>query len=366
LKNNIVFTFALLLFGLCPYTLLSKPHVVGVQKLNKNLDALKRIGASYQAYFAKGEGSTVYGAYDKNWVGSYDLKKKKWIWFYKTGSHLSADPVVTPETVSFALRDGTVLYLKRASGDLVWKASLPAFVNQPMVAAQGELIVQTSESKTYALSRQTGDIVWVFESPIKPRLSLASAPAAVVTPALVFVGDASGFVYGVDRSSGRAVWRFFAGGSEAQFSAVVGSMHLDGTSLWLARTDGMVHKVDPRKQEDAAAVWTKKFDEDLSSAKFSEDRVFLGFLKGSVKALDKKTGSVSWSRRVYHDIVKLHYLDGNTVVVGPNCETSILSAKTGAIVSSFDLDGYCTGSVLPDAKGFYVSTGYKNLYKIKL
>ncbi len=363
MKRNLAAFFVLVLF---PAYLWSQPALVGVHKLNRGLDSIKRLGASYQAYFAKSKDGVVYGAYNKTWVGAYNLKSSKWLWFYKSGSHLSTEPVVTQETVSFALRDGTVAFFNRSSGALIWKARLPAFVNQPMVSAQGQLIVQTSESKTYALDKQTGDIVWVFESPIKPRLSLASAPAPIVTPALVFVGDASGFVYGLDRSSGRAVWRFYSGSTEAQFNAVVDSLHLDGTNLWIARSDGVVHKVDPRKQEDAAGVWTKKLDESLSAAKFSDKYMFLGMLKGEVVALNKTTGSKVWSRQVHHDIVKVHYLKDRIVAVGPRCETSILTAKSGKKIWSKNLDGYCSGAIFAAKDGFYIPTGYKNLYKVRM
>jgi outer membrane protein assembly factor BamB len=228
-KFHNYFAYAFFVAVLTPAIVFAAPKLVSVYKLNPGLDSIKRLGASNQAYWAKGSSDDlVYGAYNKMWVGAYSLAKKDWRWFYQTGSHLSTAPVVDSGNVAFALRSGLVIYLDASSGAKKWQTTLPAFVNQPMVAAQGQLIVQTSESKTYALDRQTGDIVWVFESPIKPRLSLASAPAPIVTPALVFVGDASGFVYGVDRSSGRPVWRFHAGSTEAEFNGVVDSMHLDG------------------------------------------------------------------------------------------------------------------------------------------
>ena len=92
------------------------------------------------------------------------------------------------------------------------------------VTAEG-IYVGSRDKKLYAFDPQTGRVLWDFST----RGMIDSSPVVVggapggnplVGAGRVFFGSQDGRVYGLDRQSGKEVWRYDAGGKISASPAV--------------------------------------------------------------------------------------------------------------------------------------------------
>ncbi|MBI2872004.1 MAG: PQQ-binding-like beta-propeller repeat protein [Chloroflexi bacterium] len=114
------------------------------------------------------------------------------------------------------------------SRGFIWRQPLSATVRGNMAAAQGRLFVGIQE-KSYkgqlvALSQDTGGVLWRFPT----DAPVGSSPAVVGD--VVYFGDDSGRVYGVDAVTGARLWEFDTGDQVTGTPVMVGGVLLVSTS----------------------------------------------------------------------------------------------------------------------------------------
>lgn len=132
-------------------------------------------------------------------------------------------PIVHDGVMFLQTSPDTVLALDATNGNLLWRfAHTPAGVNSTMkmgLSLSGDMVVvPTSDLHVVALKSRTGERVWDHEIALsapatdRARFGLRSAPQAVgdkiVQGVTASNGPGGGFIVGLDRSSGREVWRF--------------------------------------------------------------------------------------------------------------------------------------------------------------
>jgi outer membrane protein assembly factor BamB len=145
-----------------------------------------------------------------------------------------------------------------------WKFHTAGQVISSPAVAGATVFFGSTDGFLYAVDRATGRQRWRFEA----KSRIASSPA--VSGGVVYFGAYNGAFYAVDAESGQLKWKFQSAG-ERRFAAT----HLHGS-------------------QPAAEVMPDPWDCYLSSPAVWQGRVYFGSGDGNVYALNAASGALEW------------------------------------------------------------------------
>lgn len=187
----------------------------------------------------------------------------------------------------------------------------------PSLVVDDLVLAPSTNNRLYALSAETGQIQWMFET----GNTLWSAPVsdgeAVYLPAL----DHN--VYALDLASGQQLWKTDMG------SAVTAAPVLadDGT-LYVSALEGNLSALNA---SDGSVIWSTPTGGRLWSAPLlHEDTLYVGNAGNKVTAVNTADGSIEWQKDA-----------GNPIIAGGvllNADTVAFPTETGQLVG-WSLDG---------------------------
>src|SRR6185295_341062 len=190
---------------------------------------------------------------------------------------------------------GEVLAVEAASGKVLWRYATAGRVRSSPTVSDGAVYVGSFDGHLYAFDAARGTLRWKFatqgvgidsDQEGFDRRSVQSSPA--VTADLVVVGCRDGFLYGVERATGKQRWTI-----DHQVSWVVGSPAIAGDRAIVGSSDGhFVHAVELSTGKE---LWRTRTESNaLSSPAVAGDVVVLGEFYGNVLGLDVATGRELW------------------------------------------------------------------------
>ena len=242
-------------------------------------------------------------------------------------------------------RDGIVYALDAISGAERWRVKLDDWMTSPVVS-DGVVYVganrsEPRESRAYALSAITGEVLWRFEAGNEGHFN--SPP--VVDGDAVFIVSYYGRVFALDAASGEERWRSYAPNFVWHSPAVrdgvvyVSGEHgyvtafdaATGRELWQFQTR---YAASPSPEQGKLASGLSSIPqstENLSGPVVVDGIVYVGSSFRSVIALNAATGKQLWR---YQTRGEMHSfpptLIGGVVYVGSsNGKVYALDAKTG-------------------------------------
>jgi outer membrane protein assembly factor BamB len=187
---------------------------------------------------------------------------------------------------------------------VVWSRGLGHLIEFPAVVADGVAYIGNARGTVRAISMRSGKFVWTHLTPGFPRM--ASSPA-VYGDEIVYHTMESGWVYVLDRNTGRLKWSWNAGSAIESSPIVVNGIDYFGdASGEMYALDLGTHRVKWRK--DLGAKIT-------SSAAISGGRLFIGDYAGRLWALSPASGATRWVGRVNGKIYGTPAVAGGRVFV---------------------------------------------------
>ena len=203
---------------------------------------------------------TLYVGSDDYYVYAIDLQTRQLKWQFKTTHEVKAAPMVR----------GGVCYVGAINGDMyaiddqgrqIWQANLgpgpvfagPSFERDKILAPAGNRVV--------ALDMDRGIRRWTFDA---PGDIVTGSPA--VADRMMYVGSKDGSLYGVNASTGRAVWRYPSGTDETTQPILSGPAVCRDT-VFARTTNGIILGVDARTGK---LRWRYKMLAPVSKAKTTE------------------------------------------------------------------------------------------------
>jgi eukaryotic-like serine/threonine-protein kinase len=162
-----------------------------------------------------------------------------------------------------------------------WRFKTGGRVFSSPVISNNMVFIGSDDGNMYALDEKDGKPVWVYSTGGR-----ISSTAAIYQDRVYFISF-DGFFYCLDRLSGDLVWKFKTDGEKVFAAPNIHGIQAEGKII-----------DDP-------------YDLFLSSATVSEGTVFFGTGKGSVYALDARTGEKIWQK-----------VTGNVVHSSPVCNDS--------------------------------------------
>jgi outer membrane protein assembly factor BamB len=210
---------------------------------------------------------------------------------------------------------------------VVWTRGLGGLIEFPAVVWNGKAYIGNARATIRAISMRTGQVIWRHDT---RGGKLASSPA-VVGDELVYHGM-DGWIYVLDRGTGRLRWRFDVG-SPIESSPIVRA-GLDYFGDW----SGRVYALDLRRRR---IRWERDFGAKItSSASIVGGRLFIGDYGGRIWALDPRTGRTRWVGGVNGRVYGTPAVAGGRVFV---------PSSDGRSLTAFTVTGRRLWSVYPGA-----------------
>jgi outer membrane protein assembly factor BamB len=159
-------------------------------------------------------GLAVYVGSNDGHLYALDRASGRMLWAFDAKSGVSSSPLVSGDLVAFTSADGHFFALDATSGRLRWRLPTGPEIPFPWghesgdiwtsspAYADGLLLVGAGDGRLYAVDARSGKVRWRLQTAGRIR----SSPA--VAGGVVYVGSADGTFYAADLQSGRERWRF--------------------------------------------------------------------------------------------------------------------------------------------------------------
>jgi outer membrane protein assembly factor BamB len=247
-----------------------------------------------------------------------------------------------------------------------WQTKLGAAVYAPAAVRDGVAYVGTAGGTFSAVDMRDGAFVWTF---------VAGRPVfggAVATDDAVYFACDDGFLFKLDRKTGKEGWRYDLGDARAarvlphQVVANSGDFDFYVTSSRPALVDGVLYvgSGDNALHAVTAAtgkgVWRFETTGPIrTDAAVDAAHVYVGSLDGFVYAVDRQTGKEVWKKNTYGPATTSPTLVGGRLVVGNrNGLLAALDPATGETAWRMTFWGSSVESTpVPGADGlFYIGS----------
>jgi outer membrane protein assembly factor BamB len=213
---------------------------------------------------------------------------------------------------------------------VVWRRTI-GYIEFPASVDDGVAYISNIRGVVRAIDMRTGALRWITRT---PNGKMAATPA--VYGNLVVAHGMDGYVWVLDRRSGRVRWRFAAGAPIESSPLVADGIDYFGT--W----NGDVYALDLR---DGRVRWVYRTGYKItSSASLSGGSLFIGDYGGRIWSLASATGAVRWEASVGARIygtpavaagrVFVPSSEGGTLTAFTTGGTRLWSIATGAYVYS--------------------------------
>ena len=239
-------------------------------------------------------------------------------------------PVLDGTRVIFAMSGlpESVAAMDLGNGDRVWTYSAGPVESAPLLY-EDWVYVTTLQGSLIALAKSSGEEVWKFE-PEEDGQPIRSSPAS--DGRVICFGSDDGHVYGIDRASGRMLWKTDAGASVFASPIITSDLVIVGT------IKGVVVALD-------AATGTLKWSYATGSRIYSaaagaRNAVYAGSANGVLHALDPATGILLWKFEAGSVIASAPLVASGLIFVGSlDKKLYVLDAGTGRELWQFEAEG---------------------------
>jgi outer membrane protein assembly factor BamB len=248
--------------------------------------------------FHPGLGVIVVGGSDKRLRG-LDATNGHIMWERQVPGAIVSKPVIFDDGAYVGTDDARVVRVDVASGRVRWEAAVDAEVTEPPVLHGDVVFVVTGTDSTYALSRLTGEALWVSKHALPRGITLRGqarplvldVPTAEGIKERLFVGHASGQLSILDRGDGRVI-------ATLDLSRGDSFGDLDADPVYHARTNAVVvasqtrgiMALDPATAEER---WVT-VEGGITRLASGGQPMIVAAGPSKVLGLDAKTGAIRW------------------------------------------------------------------------
>jgi outer membrane protein assembly factor BamB len=244
-------------------------------------------------------GVIVVGGSDKRLRG-LDAADGHILWEHATPGAVLAQPVIAEDGAYVGTDDARVVRVDVASGRERWATAVDAEVTEPVVVHEDVVYVVTGNDSTYALSRLTGEALWVSKHPLPRGITLRGQgrPLVLDVPAFdglskrLYVGHASGRLSVLDRRDGAVLQEL-----DISRGDTFGDLDADpifhpamgGRVIVASQTRGIT-AIDPKNNIEQ---WTTK-EPGITRLANGGAPMIVAAGAGKVLGLDAATGAIRW------------------------------------------------------------------------
>lgn len=297
-------------------------------------------------------------------------------WRLPTGEAIHSTAAVDSSFVYFVNNRQTLYAVAKASGKIAWQLPFPDpkkydwgfdyFYSSPMLV-NGFLLVGSNNGCVYKVNARNGKVVWKYRAEGLVR----STPA--VSDGIVYFGDTEGSVYAVALNDAKEVWKFATEGHGLRNEdfgfdrrAVISSPVVANDKVIVGGRDGFLYAIDKSSGKERWRV-NHNVSWVISTPAVKDSVVVTGTSDGRfVQAVNLQTGREIWKFRTNGIVWSSPLICNGKVYSGSN-EGLVycLDLHSGRRLSSFQADGKIWASPVVDDSLLFVSTDKGTVYALK-
>ena len=321
-------------------------------------------------------GNSVYFGGSRGIFYSLNKNTGKLNWAFKPGHAINSSAAVHNGSVFFSDNQQSLYSLNATTGKLNWKVSLgPAknyewafdYTYSSPAIINGQILIGSKDGCIYNIDEVSGRVKWKF----KTEGIVRSSPA--VLDNTVYVGDSGGNFFAIGLGSGKLQWRFEMEGHNLQnekFSfdrrAIIASPVVTGNKVVIGGRDGFLYCLD---KNTGKQIWRVDHEVSwiISAVAVKGNIVVTGTSDGHfVQAVDINTGKQLWKYHTANVVWSSPIIDGDKVYIGSH-EGAVycLDLKTGIKITSYQTGGIVFSSPVIDGHLLYVGSDDGFLYALK-
>ncbi len=197
-------------------------------------------------------------------------------------------------TMGFA----AVVALDASTGDEIWRTAVNGPIHAAPTVAEGRVFAVSVDNELYALSAETGEVLWTYQSLAEPaRILSPSSPA--VRAGIVVAPFASGEVAALQTDNGRPLWtealtRRSRTTPLGALNDVAGSPVIVGDTVYSISHSGVLSAIDLRSGQRA---WTRPAS-GIHRPWVSGPYLFIVTTDAQLACLSRYDGRVYWTRQL--------------------------------------------------------------------
>jgi outer membrane protein assembly factor BamB len=297
-------------------------------------------------------------------------------WQYNTGAAIHSSAAVYKGLVYFTDNRQCLYALDEGTGKLKWKLYFPPslsyewgfdyYYSSPTITGN-DLVIGTKAGFVYKVNAGTGAVLWKY----KTEGVVRSTPA--VKDGVVYFGDTEGVLYAINVEDAKEQWKFFIDGHAMKNEdfgfdrrAIISSPVVTGNKVIVGGRDGFLYAVD---KETGKELWRVNHEVSwiISSVAVRDSVVVTGTSDGRfVQAVNLNSGKEIWKFRTANIVWSSPVIVDDKVYVGSN-EGMLycLDLATGKRLSFFQADGEIWSSPVLDDSLLFFGTDRGTLYAMK-
>ena len=272
-------------------------------------------------------------------------------WQVKLGGAIYAPAAVRGGVAYVGTTGGMFYAIDRRDGAFVWAFAAGRPIFGGALATDDHVYFVCDNGYLFKLERATGKEVWRYDlgdsrvGRVLEHQVVAnsggfdfdhSSPQPLLDAGVVYVGSGDGRMHAVDAATGKAVWTFEAKGKIRTDAVLAGERVVFGT------LDGVVYAV---ARDGGREIWKKETRAEITAPPALIDgRIIVGNRGGLLAALDAATGATVWRMLFWGSAVESTAapLDGSLFCIGSSDmrRVSVIDAKDGRVVWRTDVYGW--------------------------
>lgn len=292
-------------------------------------------------------------------IYAIDKTSGRMIWGYRVAGSIKGTPAISGGNVIFADGEGVVTCLRVSDGAFIWQNlpitsdSVSSTMNDGVTVGGGMILFTRDDGNLYAVDAKNGNNLWTFAGGVQ-RVRVAPGYGEDT----IFLGGYDGKLDIISPNNGKRIGGGGAGGAINTPVVVNGNVYF---SAW----DGSVQSV---KIKGIVPEWHTKVSDVVTTAPaVSNNHVVVGTGRGTVAALDAKSGKILWESDLSGasggEISSNIVISGGLVFAGTSSGTLyVLDGNTGAVRFNLNVGGY---PHIADDNGTIYVTGGHSLYVLQ-
>jgi outer membrane protein assembly factor BamB len=291
-------------------------------------------------------------------------------WQTKLGSAIWATPAVRAATACVGTIGGVFHAVKISDGTLAWTFSAGRPVFGEALATDEAVYFTCDNGFLFKLERVTGRELWRYDlgdaqiPRILPHPAVYDydheSPCPVLADGVLYVGAGDGGFHAINAADGKRVWRIAAPGKIRGTAAIVGANVVFGT------LDGPVIMVE---RATGREVW--RFDSKApvtTSPALIGGRIVIGNRGSALYGIDPASGDRTWHKSWWGSWVESTAAPaGDLAVIGSSDyrRVTCFDPKDGRVAWRTDVYGWSWGRPVVTADTIYITTGGAAPYAIR-
>jgi len=275
-------------------------------------------------------------------------------WEFKAKNSVEGAVVIADGIVYAASSDKFLYAIDLKTGQEKWKAQLNILTASPGVHGN-RVYVGDADGKFYCLDRADGKVIWTFET----EGQITAAPNFAGDNVLIPAHDST--LYCLDKD-GKKVWDFRIEGP------IYGGVAVADDKTFLAGCDSMMHVLDVKTGKELGNVDLK--GQSGAAAAVLGDRLYVGTMSNQVLAINLKTLRIVWEfeapKRKQPFYASAAVTDDLVIIGGRDNKVWAIDRKTGKRRWDFLTDHKVDGSAVVAGDRVFVGSYDHKFYVLDL